>query len=351
MTYQPQQTPPNRRGFLKAFAATAVGATAVGAGAALLRKESTPTFTTTSQTTLPAATRIPALPAQQAVPVHGVDLSQLASVQAENVRLRAELDAALRRVDSYEQATGSNSEVNSALRTELDHANERMGVLAGLVALYEQLDGVDVSTTIEQGINSVTGAMDDLIDDIPTVSDALAAGRLALDTLENDIPMLESGRRWLSEHVAKVAVYYQVLDVVLQSAVGTAGSFLVLLAQWFEDVTKWLPFGMGDSAARVVTALTDLVDLTPTTIDGLQTNVQTPLQTWLGDDNQVAPLLTHVVRPVRDGALVSAESTVAKAHTVCQTYDNQLAAPVLTQLEQQRQVKRLIQAYRDQYQV
>lgn len=350
MTYQSQQPPPNRRGFLKAFAATAVGATAVGAGAALLRKESAPTFTTTSQA-LPAATRIPALPAQPVVPVHGVDLSQLASVQAENVRLRAELDAALRRVETFEQTNGSNSDVSTALRTELDNVNARVGVLAGLVALYEQLDSVDVSTTIENGLNSVTGVMDELIDDIPTVADALAAGRLALDNLEGEIPLLESGRRWLNDHAAKVAVYYQVLDVVLQSAVGTAGSFFILLAQWFEDVTKWLPFGMGDSAARVVTALTDLVDLTPTTIDGLQTNVQTPLQTWLGDDNQEAPLLTHVVRPVRDGALISAETTVAKAQTVCQTYDDQLAAPVLLRLEQQRQVKSLIQQYRDQYQV
>jgi hypothetical protein len=142
-----------------------------------------------------------------------------------------------------------------------------------------------------------------------------------------------------------------VADIVLASAVDTAGSFFVLLAQWFADVTKWLPFGMGDTASRVVTAVSDLVNLTPSTIDGLQTNVHDPLLRWLGDDDEEAPLLLNVVRPIRDNALVSAENTVRKAKNASTAYNDHLAAPVRNQIEQRRHMQLLIQQYRDQYQV
>ena len=135
----------DRRGFLKAAVATAVAATATGAGAALV------TNNAATQTAV-LATPIPQPPvvqsAQNILAAHNdaADLlSRLASAQAENMRLQASLDAAQRQLSSLQTSNVDSNAASEALSVELASATEQIGVLSGLVALYEQLDEVDVA--------------------------------------------------------------------------------------------------------------------------------------------------------------------------------------------------------------
>jgi predicted nucleic acid-binding Zn-ribbon protein len=94
-------------------------------------------------------------------------LARLASAQAENLRLQSELDAAHRRLTSLESANGDTTQANSALQTELASANNRVSLLAGLLALYEQLEDLDLAETVNSGLDAFGLAIDELVGELP----------------------------------------------------------------------------------------------------------------------------------------------------------------------------------------
>ena len=188
----------DRRKFLKAAILTAAAATAGGAGAAVLQNQSR-TAATQTAVSLPTA---PVAPAAQTVVNLNPDtadlMARLATAQAENVRLQAALDAAQRNLDSL-QGSGSNQGELELVRAELGQANERLSLLSGLVALYEQLDGVDIGDAWENGVAAFSTRVDELVAEVPTLSEGIELGRAALDELDDHIPLLENGRFWLHQ--------------------------------------------------------------------------------------------------------------------------------------------------------
>lgn len=337
----------NRRGFLKAVAATAAVATAAGAGAALLngsKEAAVVSFPAPPVPSVPAAANGAGVTANEM-------LARLAAVQAENVRLQAALDAANRKLQGMGKASGNEGAVVQDLHVQLDEANSRLGLLAGLVALYEQLDQVDLDTLVENGLAAVGAVVDELADKVPSLDEGLAAGRQALDELESHIPLLENGRLWLADHLGKLQGYYGVVENVLREAVETAGSFLLMLGEWFQDVLKWLPFGLGDKAAGVVAALTDLLGETPNTIHGLDTNVAQPLAVWLAGEGEEIPLRQKVVKPLREQAILRAAEVKDRAQATQVVYRQQLSEPVGTAVGRERVLRDQITAYRQLHQL
>lgn len=344
-----------RRRFLKAAAATIVTGTALGTGAAFWvdGPDSAATVAVpTPRPTFPsaAAGSSPAVPTP-AVVVGQETLGQLAAAQAENLRLQAELDAARRRLDGLETVVDGGQDARAALQDELAAALERIGVLSGLVALYDRIDDINLPDLLEEGASRIGSAVSELLDDVPQLDEGLAASRRALDQFESDIPLVDAGRRWLATHVSRVHAYYTVVETVLQEGVERLGPFLEMLGEWFQSVLKWLPFGMGRTAATIMAALTDLLAETPFTIAGARDNVQQPLDLWLDDSGGEMPLMTTLIRPIREQMLDSAESAVAKARHVHDTYVGQLDEPARAALAQHAALRRQIADYRSTHQL
>jgi hypothetical protein len=340
----------SRRGFLKSVVATAALATAAGTGAAvLLDKTKTTTITTIPNVTtyIPPVSSLPAVANPAAA---NQTLAQLAAIQAENMQLRAALDAAERRVTALTQAQGSDPAFD-ILQGQLTEANDRATILSGLVTLYEQLEAVDMETVVAAGLAAVGGPLTGLLDRIPTVQEGLAAGQQALAEFEVEIPLMDNGRRWLASHLQKVSGFYQLVENVLREVVETAGSFLENLGQWFQDVLRWLPFGMGDNAARIVEALTNLLAETPNTINGLHTNLVQPLDVWLDGDGDNMPLRRRLVKPIREQALQPAGETLSQAQAIQSTYQAQLVEPTQAAASSRQTIRAVISQYRQQHQV
>jgi hypothetical protein len=340
----------SRRGFLKAFAATALVATTTGTGAALLSE----------QLAKPAVPLAPALPAPVlAAPVTNSaalsgaaaeTLAQLAAAQAENMRLRAELAAAQQRLAGLQTAT-DNSAVVEVLQAQLNDSSGQVTVLSGLVALYEQLEQIQIEDVVAGGVSVVGGALGALAGRMPTVAEGLAAGAAALDDLESHIPLLENGRLWLEDHVAKIGDFYMVVESVLAAAVETAGNFLANLNRWFQDVLRWVPFGMGEKAAAIMTAMTNLLGETPNTINGLRTNVAQPLDIWLAGQGEEMPLRRALIKPLREKALQPATEAIVEVESVQSLYTSQLVEPVQTAAGNRQAVRDMIAQYRQQHQI
>ncbi|MCP4423381.1 MAG: twin-arginine translocation signal domain-containing protein [Chloroflexi bacterium] len=331
----------DRRKFLKAAAITAVAAGATGAGAALLKPRSSAPVTATP-------TALPAVQPVDIVQDQATDLlAQLAAAQAENVRLQANLAAAQRRLDAQANAPDT---VVQTMSVELESANERIGALAGLVALYEQLDDIDMSDWIEEGMTAVSDAITDLTDDLPSLSDGIAWGRQALTELDDHIPLLEDGRSWLTEQTDKLQRYFEAVEALLEAAVERVGPILQMFAEWVQDILKWLPFGLGQHTSVIMDALTNLLMETPQTVGGMQTNVVAPLDAWLGGDGEV-PLRQNVINPLREDVLTKADQVTAKSTQVKTVYQENIARPVGTAVANRRQVRALIAAYRQKKQL
>jgi hypothetical protein len=278
-------------------------------------------------------------------------LSNLAGSQAENMRLQAELDA-LRR--EYESATATLQEqqtAGDALRLELDNANGQIGVLGGLVALYEQLDGLDVGELLSQGLGSVSTRFSELFEQTPLLADGIQSGELALADVEAHLPLLENGRQWLDAQVNKVEGFYGEVEAVLRDAVEAVGSFLEMLEKWFDSLKRWLPFGIGEKAVGVMSALTALIAETPNTVSGLNTNIAQPLDAWLAREEDSPALQRRLIKPLREQVLTRAADTLARTETVKSTYQTEVVEPVQVALENRRAIHDAIAAYRQQHQV
>jgi hypothetical protein len=346
----------NRRGFLKAAALTAVAATATGTGAALLLD-----LGRGGQTTITSAQPVLPQPNIQAAVQPGADASELmarlAAAQAENMRLKSELGAVQRQLEATQNSSGANP-ANDVTQLQLEEANVQLGqlsgqvgVLSGLVALYEQLEGVDLGAVANNGIASVNGVLDELFQNIPSVEDGLLAGQQALAEFEAQVPLVDNGRRWLASQIEILNGYYMGVEEALQDAVEVVGSFLLMLNQWFQDVLKWLPFGIGNKAAVIMNAMTNLLGETPNTIAGVRTNVVQPLNTWFELEGEETYLQRRLIKPVRDEVFGRTATAMSQTHTVKNVYQNELVQPVLNNIAQKESIRQLIAAYREQNQV
>ena len=355
----------SRRGFIKVATVTAVAAAATGGGAAFLRRGAGPVIISTDPTPVigvadtigAAGSIVDVIPTLAPVaPIidqasGGEALAQLAASQAENMQLRAQLDQALRDLEAARAGEGNARGAHDALSLEMDSARTQLGVLGGLVALYEQLDGADLGGVVESGLGVVGEKLGELLGGVPALAAGLDGGQLALSEIEAHIPLLDNGRQWLGVQAEKMSTFYGEVESWLKQAVDRVGNFLEMLAEWFAGLRRWLPFGAGEKAAGVMGALTKLLAETPSTIAGLDTNIAQPLDVWLQRIDGEPALQRRLLRPLRDEVIGRARTTADQATQVGALFEQQLAAPSRAALSNRATLRQTIADYRAQNQI
>lgn len=339
--------PVDRRGFLVAAAAATVAAAATGTTAALIydkKKDGLVNPVSLDNPPLkdPASSDMAAM------------RSQMATIQAENERLQIRLAAAQGQLDLMGRTSQSNGAFDiEAWRAQLDEANSHVAslsgevsLLAGLVALYEQLDAVDLGALASEGVNTVSSILEGVMEEVPGVAEGIQAGQEALVELEEQIPAIEEGHKWLQEQVDVLGESFSAIEGALDNVVDIAGSFLQKLNQWFQDILRWLPFGIGDKTNTTMGVIAALLDSVPNTIDGLQTQVADPLALWLEKDGHVTRIQQRIITPVRHTALDKAALTVTQIQSLDEVYQSRLAEPVSEAIAIQESIREQIVAYR-----
>ena len=338
----------NRRHFIKASIAATATVSVAGASAAILNDKKSPI---TTKPLLPPIQQPLQLPSNANHEVEEL-FSRLASVQADNVRLESQLSITKQQLDTKRSSISARERTETeSLLDRLEEMNLQVGVLSGLVALYDQLEEIDLDDIFNSGLETVGGALDELVDSIPTVAEGLKMGQAALEELEQQIPLLEDGRDWLNDQIGSMDAYYGVVERSLRRIVEEGGSFMQMLDQWFRGILKWLPFGIGSKAIEVMSALSDLVADIPDTIAGLNTNVVLPLDEWLAKDGDKTTLQSKVIGPVRDGAIEPAAQALANTETLKTIYNEHLVDPTKTKMARKRAIRYSIGEYRETHQL
>lgn len=354
MTDQQQPEGISRRNFLRFAGVTVAAAVATGGGAAYLKRfENAPVISTGQPLPLAYPTSAPIIsdmiPAQ---PTAGDDvLARLAASQAEVMRLQATNDQLQRDLAALQSTEGEGRVARDTLSLELDEARNRLGVLGGLVALYQQLDAADMGDIIENGLGAVGEKFAELAGGVPSLVAGLDAGDLALGQVEAHLPLLENGRIWAEAQGMKLRNFYGEVEDRLRQAVDRVGDFFEMLASWFEGLRKWLPFGAGDKAANVMAAITSLLAETPATLSGLDVNVSQPLNVWLRRIEGEPALTRILVRPVRDEAFSRARTIADQVGMTAAAYEANLVAPARAALTNRQTLRQQIADYRAQNQV
>lgn len=358
MTENYEEETVSRRNFMRNLGIAFLAATTAGTGAAMISKEWQKPITAAApiiRELPPIPTAVPAVQSAQTVVTAHNDASELlqrlAESQAENLRLQAALEAAQRDLESLVTTNDGNRSATEELSLKLAGANEEIGVMGGLLALYKQLDDVDVTDTIQNGMSAVAASITDLVEQTPALSEGIQIGQQALAEVEQHLPVLEDGRIWLDAQANKLGAFYETVELVLQSVIDSVGSFLDMVEAWFSNVQKWLPFGIGEKAANVVNSFSALIAETPHTISGLDTYLAQPLDHWLAQEDGSPRLHQKLIKPVREKVLVEANETINRAQLVQTAYLEQMAVPVQARLANRELVRHQIAEYRQQHQV
>ncbi|UCG25052.1 MAG: hypothetical protein JSW55_03400 [Chloroflexota bacterium] len=339
-----------RRRFLTAAVATVTVAAATGGAAAVLLDDDPQTTAKVASTAMP----LPSPSTPEAASDATYLLSRLTALEAENSTLQSNLAAAQRQLASYSALSADSSTSDSqGWRHEYEEASAqaaelsgRVGVLEGLLAMYEELDAVDVAAAAAGGVAAVGEVIGGLVAEAPSVAEGLQAGRQALEEFEEQLPLIEQGRDWLEGQMSIVGRALESAESALKGALEVGGTFLQLLDRWFEDMLKWLPFGIGQKALTIVGTVTGLLGVVPETLDGLQTNIAGPLDLWLGRDGDEIRLRRRMIGPIREQALDRADRAVEGIGSLDDTYEVELRHPIATLVERQRVIREQIVNYR-----
>jgi hypothetical protein len=348
MSEAKQENGLDRRTFLRTAAAVAAAAVATGTGAAILLEQKD-SGSLSVEALLPQA-------ATPFAPDAGSNLAmQLAQISAENARLRAQLMLAERRLqDANVGPTAAPLDLSANLQAandEIGTLSAKVGALSGLVALYEQLDQVDLAAVAGGGLAAVSGVLGNLVSQLPFVSQGLDAGESALNELEEHLPSLEDGRRWLAGQLDLLDSAYWALATVLGDALAKTGTVLDLLQDWLSDLLRWLPFGLGRKAVSILESWSTILASLPGLIAGARVQVTGPFGYWLEPLEGEPRLRRQVMRPIQEQAIGPARGVVSMAQAVDSAVQGQLKLPVEEAIARRQALQQQIVAYRHTNQI
>ncbi|MFT5193554.1 MAG: hypothetical protein ACI9EW_002084 [Cellvibrionaceae bacterium] len=346
----------SRRRFLTVLGVTSLTSGVAGAGFTLRQMGKNSVSISTEATYQPAQFDAPIQPTVETVVQNpatlALDQERLAQVSIEKVQLQTEVDSLKQQLESTESVLEEKLTYIRELETKLEATTKRRSAALGLVALYEQLEDVDITATFQTGLKTVGDAWNEFVDDLPAASEGLVQASALITEFDGQIPLFQSARSWLSVRLELLRRDHNVLHEVLKGwFTDPIGPVLEMLGKWFDDVRKWVPSRFLDTANLVIDSLVTMVSGVPVTVDGAESNLANVLDGWFGDDDDDVernPIIrTQLFRPLKDQALPNALTMLQKTRIAKQKYEADLVTQVVETLNRRQLVESQIREYRE----
>lgn len=347
----------SRRRFLTVLGATSLASGIAGAGLTVRQLGKNTVSISQAPVYQPAQFDKPTPTVPQVVVENPAELAQLreqlAQVSTEKVQLQTEVDALKQQLASTEAVLEEKVTRIGELEGELTTSAEGWAAALGLVALYEQLEDVDVNTVIQTGLSTVGEAWDDFVEDLPAASDGIMQASVMLNQFDGEIPLFQSARTWLAVRLELLQRDNNALQEVLKEwFIDSIGPALEMLGRWFDDIRKWVPARFLATANRVIESLVVMISGVPVTVDGAQTNVANALDGWFREDDEDGernPIIrSRLFQPLINETLPAALVMLQKTRIAKQKYEADLVTQVGTILNQRQAIESQILAYREE---
>lgn len=355
MSQQNQNQSISRRRFLTVLGATSLASGIAGAGFTVRQMGKNTVSVSPSPTYSPAQFDEPVQVPTQIVVENPAELKQaqerLAQVSTEKLQLQAEVDSLKQQLQSTEAVLDEKLVRITELETQLGETTKTRAAALGLVALYEQLEDVDVAQSVQNGLSAVGAAWDDFIDDIPAASDGLVQAGAMIGEFDGQIQAFQSARTWLAVRLELLRRDNNVMQEILSGFAQPIGPLLEMLGRWFDDVRKWVPARFLETANQVIDSLMTTVSGVPVTVDGAQATVASALDGWFAEDDEDVdrnPIIRHrLFKPLTEKTLPHALTVLQKTTIAKQKYEADLVTQVAETLNRQQSVVAQILEYRE----
>jgi hypothetical protein len=266
-----------------------------------------------------------------------------------SVELRAELDGALGRVDSLTDELAAYKARTADLEAQLASTEGRVGVLGGLVALYSQLDDLELDDMVAGGLDELGFWIDQALSHVPVVRRGLATADRLLDQLEASLPSIDEGIGWLRGIVNRLADALQAMEDSLEETVEPLQPLAAKLADFVSKILGWLPFGVGRRVQQGLDGMLGVLTHIPELVRSVDSLVLAPLGDWFSGDDEQPAIQSGLITPVKEDALRPAERLAADVEVVDEQLAEKLADPVRARLSARKPVRDEIGRYRQEH--
>lgn len=359
---------PSRRHFLRGFAVATIASCTAGAGFAFYQQNRYTASAPYAPTAVPTTPPLSIPNGEGAAQAQLKDTWQkLAASEAENLKLKTELDAAKRRIEQLEsrateaeQARGTAVEEIATVENRLEvvkgelvSALENNLVLAGLIKLYEELDEIDLSAPLSSGLNRLQEGWETLWEDVPTFGERVEQAQASLDRYDEDVTLFENARSWISGRIERFGRFQLNLETVLEQTQDAVGPLLDLLWGWFESIVSWLPFRLGENSRRIMENMAEIVSDLPDSRIGLAGEVALPLDRWFEPQPETGkPVIrADLFEPLKGDLIPQARQILQRTADTRDRFDEDLIGSLSPIMAQRKQRENAILRYKQQNEV
>ncbi len=328
----------SRRYFLATLAAGSVVLVAAGGAAAVALNDENVRRWLAEQGWLPTPT--PNLPTPTPGPSPTLGLmpeptfpaaarNQIATLQSQLAALTTERDGLREQVTTLsDQVRGANGQI--------DDLRARNGAFREVFDLYQQLEDLN----IDQVITTALAAVGVPVLAIVTIRAALDAGvglaARIFQAIEDQMPLIAAGLDWLDKQVVRLTTGIRAIQTAL--AVTSNSRLAQAMQDFISGVLDMLPFGAGQNVKAVLQAMGEVLNRLPELIDNVNVMLIEPARAWIVPGKQ-GGLHDLLLRPVREQVLAPAQQMVANAENLDTVYNQQVAQPVQSVLDQRAKIR------------
>jgi hypothetical protein len=224
----------------------------------------------------------------------------------------------------------------AAATTQLTTLQSNHDIASELVNLYKQLEVIDIDGIITAALAAIGVP----IVAIEAIRQALNGGATVivrlLESVEDQLPLIAAGLDWLEDQVDSLALTLTTLREALEITGNTP------LAQgatrFVSSVLDLLPFGVGQNIKRGLQLMGEVIARLPDLLNNVSARLLLPARALIVSDKQTG-LYSILLQPVRDQLLTPAQQMIANAENLNTVYNNQLAQPTQTALEERARIR------------
>lgn len=283
----------DRRSFLRL---TFIGGMALGAAGLagwLLGQESDPSRVVVDPTS--------AAP-DQAEPDPTKD-GRLAAAEDRQRFLQARLEESGAQVETLSAALEQQRGQLLDLQARLDSAEADLALFGGLLILYHQLEALELDALVGDALEEGALLLADLLDRVPLLRDGVALAAGLLDRLEQSLPSIQDGLRWLIDLTGELADALQAVEDAVEEAAEPIRPLAEKLAHFFQEILTWLPFGVGDRIVGGLEAMGRVLTRIPDLVRNLGPALLEPLEGWFDREPGQVTIKTSLIEPIRGQTL------------------------------------------------
>jgi hypothetical protein len=220
--------------------------------------------------------------------------------------------------------------------------------LRALVTLYEQLEKIGIDAIVSTGMNVVRSALDTVKGGVRLARDGVTAVETALKNFQALVDNLRGAADAATRILTDLSQKLQAAEALVVSALGNARPLADSIGNFFGELIKKIPFGIGDDLLRAINALTDLVRAIPVTLDTMLNQLLKPLRDLFFPSTGNALMKSNLVDPITQNLLTPLAKFLTDSEAFIDHWEKDFVQPVQGALNDRAKVrKQIAQVRRD----